>query len=122
MTDPTLVSCAMRDSYDSELDETSTDIECRFSDGQKFAAIHVAANHDDLAGLVCSLLDREIAAAAKLDAMLENGYAMPKPAILVREDDPAVSLVANLNHAALRGIFTVEELEAIVHFMRVEAQ
>lgn len=56
MKEPTVTHCTMRDSMDSDGIYT-IDIECRFSDGQKFAAITVESDFPNLASLVCEFLN-----------------------------------------------------------------
>lgn len=55
MNEPTLLFCTVRDGVDE------WHIECRFSDGQKFAAITVDREFQQLADLVASLLNQRAA-------------------------------------------------------------
>jgi hypothetical protein len=48
MTEPTLLHCGIRDSAD-EFGFPMLDIECRFSDGQKYAAIVIDGEFPQLA-------------------------------------------------------------------------
>ena len=61
--EPYVTHATVRESW-SESDHPCWDIECRFSDGQKFAAIQVDYNFEELADFICKKIiweGREIA-------------------------------------------------------------
>lgn len=58
MSEPRLIYATVRES------EGDIHIECRFDDGQKFAAIHVAEGFDRLASDICAALNHFYSAAS----------------------------------------------------------
>jgi len=51
MSEPKVISATVRDGEDE------LHIECRFDDGQKFAAVTVAAEFEELAQAICEFLN-----------------------------------------------------------------
>lgn len=55
--EPTIIYTTVRSSYDDEINESGFDIECRFSDDQKFAAVKVDVEFPNLAHRISDLLN-----------------------------------------------------------------
>lgn len=79
MSDPKVIAATIRDA-DDELH-----IECRFSDGQKFAAVTVAAEFEDLARSICEFLNRDGKPA--MPDLIERAKVMERITYLVNLAD-----------------------------------
>lgn len=60
MAEPKLLFCGVRDGVDT------WQLECRFDDGQKFAAVEVDIDHEELATQIAAYLNRSVAERVEL--------------------------------------------------------
>ena len=60
MAEPKLLFCGVRDGVDT------WQLECRFDDGQKFAAVEVDIEHEELATQIAAYLNRSAAERVEL--------------------------------------------------------
>ncbi len=60
MKEPGLIFCTQRDGYDGiGEDPAYIDLECRFDDGQKFAAVRIHKEFANMANAICDFLNKE---------------------------------------------------------------
>ena len=70
--EPIVVSAGVRDSF-NDTDEPVHDIECRFSDGQKFAAVTVDGQFPELANRIALFLNDTSVAEIEHNTILKPG-------------------------------------------------